>query len=246
MTAIKKYLERRSAAADSPVAEAYDTWAAGYDSQPGNLVLDLDKALFASLVKNIDLANKKIADVGCGTGRHWPLLYSFHPSLVMGFDVSEGMLQQLRQKFPFGVTQQITSDELEMIPSASVDCLITTLTIGHIKDITSAIAAWSRVLINGGDLIITDFHPAILANGGKRSFQHGGKTVSVKNYVHPVDEVLALTRRNGLQLLSRQERCIDASVKTYYTEKNAVHVYERFKGLPVIYALHLKKQNAPE
>jgi len=245
INAIRTYLHRKTSRPDSPVATAYDIWANNYDNQPGNLVLDLDKQLFSDLVKNICLENKRIADIGCGTGRHWPLLYASHPNLVMGFDVSEGMLVQLRQKFPHAIAQQISNDQLEMIPDAFVDCLITTLTIGHIKNIAPAIAAWARIMKQGADLLITDFHPAILANGGKRSFHHQGKNISVKNYVHPLEEVLHLFQLNGLTLVSKQEKYINEDVKHYYAAKKALHVYECFKNLPVIYGLHLKKANAP-
>jgi ubiquinone/menaquinone biosynthesis C-methylase UbiE len=243
--AIRSFLHKKASAADSPAAAAYDIWANTYDNQPGNLVLDLDKQLFAGLIKNICLENKKIADVGCGTGRHWPLLYAPNPALVMGFDVSEGMLQQLRQKFPNSIAQQITGDQLEMVPDRFVDCLISTLTIGHIKNIAPAIAAWTRIMKNGADLIITDFHPAILASGGKRSFHHQGKNISVKNYVHSLEEVTNVLRLNGLILISKQEKFIDKEVRHYYAAKNALPVYERFKNMPVIYGLHLKKANAP-
>jgi len=245
MNAIRSFLHKRVSGPDSPAAIAYDIWADNYDNQPGNLVLDLDKQSFAELISNICLENKKIADIGCGTGRHWPLLYASHPNLVMGFDVSEGMLLQLRQKFPHAIAQHISGNQLEMVPDAFVDCLVTTLTIGHIKNIAPAIAAWARIMKYGADLIITDFHPAILASGGKRSFQHRGKNISVRNYVHPLEDVMRISRLYGLTLVSKQEKFINEEVQHYYAAKNALHVYDRFKSMPVIYGLHLKKSNAP-
>jgi ubiquinone/menaquinone biosynthesis C-methylase UbiE len=245
ISAIRNYLQKKTSAADSPAAMAYNIWANYYDNQPGNLVLDLDRQVFSGLLRRVRLENKNIADVGCGTGRHWPLLYASNPNLVMGFDVSEGMLQQLRQKFPDAIAQQVTSNQLDMVPDAFVDCLVSTLTIGHIKNIAPAIAAWARVMKNGADLILTDFHPGALAGGGKRSFQHQGKSISVKSYVHPLKDVIDILAHNGLTLLVKQEKYINEAVQHYYAEKNALHVYERFKNMPVIYGLHLKKTNAP-
>jgi len=46
---------------------------------------------------------------------------------------------------------------------------------------------------------------------------------------------------NGLTLVSKHEKYINEDVKHYYAAKNALHIYERFKNMPVIYGLHLKK-----
>jgi ubiquinone/menaquinone biosynthesis C-methylase UbiE len=51
--------------------EAYDIWSESYDLQPGNLMLDLDERIFSGLIEHIDFYNKTVADIGCGTGRHW-------------------------------------------------------------------------------------------------------------------------------------------------------------------------------
>jgi len=244
---IKQYLQKKiSPSTEKPVAEAYDIWSDSYDHQPGNLMLDLDEQLFTALIKNICLANKRVADIGCGTGRHWQKLYALKPYLVIGFDVSGGMLAALKQKFPNGLTEQITDNLLNKIPDAFADCVVTTLTIAHIKNIEEAIAAWSRVTKKNGDLVITDFHPDLLAKGGKRSFAHNGATLSVINYVHPVKKVISILNKHGFVLVRRLERQVDESVKPYYEARNAIAVYNRFKGMPIIYGLHLKKENAPE
>ena len=244
---IKKYLQKKTGATpETPVVEAYDTWAGSYDCQPGNLMLDLDEQLFSILIKNINLRNRRVADIGCGTGRHWQKLYALKPNVIMGFDVSGGMLEQLKRKFPEALIQQTTDDKLNMLPEAFVDCIITTLTIAHIKNIEEAIAAWSRVIKNDGDLLITDFHPEILAKGGKRSFTHNGATMAVVNYVHPIKKIKSLFSKYGFTIVKHEECHVDETVKPYYEAQNALPVYERFKGMPVIYGFHLKKENAAE
>jgi ubiquinone/menaquinone biosynthesis C-methylase UbiE len=247
LSALKGYLQNKiSSPPEKPVVEAYDAWSGTYDFQPGNLMLDLDEQLFTELVKNTDLQNKRVADIGCGTGRHWQKLYSLKPNLIIGFDVSEGMLNQLKRKFPAALTQHITDNLLTMAPNEFADCLISTLTIAHIKNIDEAIAAWSRITKKGGDLFITDFHPAILARGGKRSFKHQGKSISVTNYVHPLKKVKSIFSKHGFIIVKQEEKYVDEEVKHYYETQNALHVYERYKGMPVIYGLHLKKKHAAE
>jgi len=242
LASIKEYLQAKVRhSAEKPVMEAYDIWSGSYDEQPGNLMLDLDEEIFPLLISNISLENKIIADIGCGTGRHWQKLYNCSPALVRGYDVSVGMLNRLKRKFPLSITEQTTDNLLLGLPDGSVDCIVSTLTIAHIDDIDEAIGSWARVLRTGGDLIITDFHPAILAQGGKRSFSHDNKNFSVINYVHSLDDVKQIFSKYGFNIIQQEERYIDEPVRSYYEAKNAMTVFQKFKGMPVIYGLHLKR-----
>ncbi len=100
---LKRYLGGRVTAPtvnEKEVVEAYNLWADNYDAQPGNLMLDLDEFLFAKLLGKTDLKDKAVADIGCGTGRHWPKIFDCNPASLTGFDVSPGMLGKLKLKFP--------------------------------------------------------------------------------------------------------------------------------------------------
>jgi ubiquinone/menaquinone biosynthesis C-methylase UbiE len=247
LTTIKRLLQKASfPEIERATVEAYDIWSFSYDMQPGNLMLDLDELIFTGLIKNINLNNKTVADIGCGTGRHWQKIYEKKPANVIGFDVSAGMLHQLLRKFPSAETHLTKDNLLKTTPDSSVDCIITTLTIAHIKNIDEAIASWSRILKNDGDLVITDFHPSMLERGGKRSFRHDGKSLSVVNYVHSLEKVKKIFSKYGLTVIRQEERKVNEEVRSYYEEQNALPVYDRFKGMPIIYGLHLKKLHAAE
>ena len=242
ITTIKRFFQKDSfIVLEKDAVEAYDVWSFSYDNQPGNLMLDLDEKIFGDLIKNIDIQNKVVADIGCGTGRHWLKIYEGKPKLVIGFDVSAGMLNQLIQKFPSADVQLTTNNRLNTVSDSFLDCLITTLTIAHINNLEEAVSSWSRVLKNGGDLILTDFHPAMLARGGKRSFSHDGITLSVVNYVHPLEKVKKLFSQYGFAVVKQIEKEVNEEVRSYYKMQNALQIYDRFKGTPVIYGLHLKK-----
>jgi ubiquinone/menaquinone biosynthesis C-methylase UbiE len=247
LTALKNLLHNSSFFAQGKdVVVAYDIWSDSYDCQPGNLMLDLDELIFSRLINDIDLRNKKVADIGCGTGRHWQKIYEKIPALLLGFDVSPGMLHQLIRKFPSAKTHLITDNLLNSIKDSYIDCLVTTLTIAHIKNIEEAISSWARVLKNGGDLIITDFHPSMLKKGGKRSFKYEHGSLSVINYTHPLEKVKKILHKHGLHVIRQVERIVDEEVRPYYEAQNAFPVYCRFQGIPIIYGLHLKKQSATE
>lgn len=227
-------------------AEAYDLWSEDYDLQPGNLMLDLDEALFPKMVSQQIIDNKTVADIGCGTGRHWTKILRLNPLSLTGFDVSVGMLNKLQTKFPGADTHKIADDLLSNVHEASFDTIISTLTVAHIENIEQALQAWCRILKPVADVIITDFHPKLLAFGGKRTFRHHNESLAVKNYVHDVNTIKEVLERNGFRLIAEQQISIDEMVKHYYQNQNALKVYEQFEGFPVIYGIHLRRGNDPE
>jgi len=225
---------------------AYNKWAASYDQQPDNLMLALDHELFDELLIRISLKDKNIIDVGCGTGRHWHQLFSASPGDLIGYDVSEEMLKALNRKFPRAKTFLITEDNKLDSSTGSFDVLISTLAVAHIQDIEATIKEWSRVLKPGADLLLTDYHPETLVKGGDRTFSYNGKTVHIKNFVHPLSDIIALADQSGIQLVELIERRIDEKVKHFYEKHQALHVYDKFEGTPIIYGMHLKKMNDTE
>jgi ubiquinone/menaquinone biosynthesis C-methylase UbiE len=241
---IKKYIKQHvsgPAVQDRGVVEAYDIWAENYDAQPGNLMLDFDAILFAKLMQNIELANKAVADIGCGTGRHWSQIFNESPAALSGFDVSPGMLNQLKLKYPEANTHVITDNYFTEIDDDAYDVIISTLTVAHIENIEEALGAWCRILKHKGEIIITDFHPDALASGGKRTFRHKNIHIAVENYVHKIDTIKSILLGKGFYIFAEEEKRVDETVKHYYEQQNALHVYDKFKDFPIIYGLHFRR-----
>jgi ubiquinone/menaquinone biosynthesis C-methylase UbiE len=220
---------------------AYDLWAESYDAQPGNLMLDMDETICSALLEGLDLAGKQVADIGCGTGRHWPKIFKAKPAQLTGFDVSSGMLDRLQTKFPDADTRQITDNLFADTADATYDVILSTLTVAHIKDLDEALQTWSRILKASGDIIITDFHPDVLASGGKRTFRHRNTRISIQNYVHAIAGIILVLDKHNFYVVHQIEKKIDESVKHYYAAKDALPVYEQFKGASMIYGLHLRR-----
>ncbi|MDN3548000.1 class I SAM-dependent methyltransferase [Mucilaginibacter aquaedulcis] len=241
---IKNYIQNRvsgKAVTEKSAVEAYDLWSDDYDKQPDNLMLHLDGKLFYYLISQINIQGKQVADIGCGTGRHWSVIFDKQPGALTGFDVSGGMLQKLKEKYPQAQIRQITDNLFSDVPDETYDVIISTLTVAHIENIEEALQSWTRLLKSGGDMIITDFHPHTLAFGGKRTFKHNNAVMTVRNYVHPIYTIKDVLLRNNFQLMSQEEIKIDESMKPFYTKQNAMHVFEKYNGFPVIYGIHLKK-----
>ncbi len=231
----------RSPLKEKGSVEAYDLWSENYDVQPGNLMLDMDEEVFSELLAGVAINKKQVADIGCGTGRHWDKLFNKHPLNLTGFDVSPGMLGRLKEKFPKASVHQITGNLFLDISDATFDIIVSTLTVAHIQNIDEALQAWCRVLKKTGEIIITDFHPNALAFGGKRTFEHHKTQIAVQNFVHYVYDIEEILLKNNFHIVKKVEKIVDESVKHYYTSKNALPVYEKFKGSRIIYGIHLKR-----
>lgn len=240
----KVYRHLKRTKVENPEA-AYNLWAHDYDVQPDNMMLAWDEEIVSEFIQNIQLKDKIIADIGCGTGRHWKKIISHQPDKLIGFDVSAGMLERLQKKYPGSETHHLINDELRELENQSCDIIFSTLTIAHIENAEKALQEWNRILKPGGEMIITDYHPAALAKGGKRTFNHNGKTIAVKNYVHSIDKIKDIARQLHLNIFRLIERSIDQSAAPFYEKQNAHAVYEAWKGTPIIYGIHLKKPDAP-
>lgn len=225
-------------------ADAYDIWALQYDHQPDNLMLFLDEELCDHLLGRVDIQGKIVVDVGCGTGRHWKKLFEKQPARLYGYDVSSGMLEILRQKYPRAETRLLDSQRLKGLGDETCDLVISTLTVAHIPQLTTSIREWDRVLKPGGDIFITDYHPQALARGGQRTFREGGRVIAVRNYIHPLKKIRHIAGRLDLRILELTERKVDDTMRPWYEKQNAVDVFKRFYGVPIIYGIHLKKPDA--
>ena len=204
-------------------------------------MLAWDEEIFSSILNEMNLQNKIVADIGCGTGRHWQKIFNRYPKKLIGFDVSEGMLKMLKQKFPEADTHCLKDEHLHELEHYSCDFIFSTLTIAHIENAEKALTEWGSVLKPGGEMIITDYHPIALTKGGKRTFNHNGETLEIKNYVHSIDKIKNIARQLHLEVIRFVERSIDESAKPYYEKQHATAVYEAWKGMPIIYGIHLKK-----
>ncbi len=238
---LKQFVSGFLSTKETDPRKAYNLWAGGYDSQPGNLMLDLDEKLFSELIDPLNLKGTVVADIGCGTGRHWVKLMAKEPARLAGFDVSEEMLRKLNSKFPAGETHLLAPDNFVEMPNDSCNLVFSSLTIAHIRDTYSALSEWERVLAKNGDLVITDYHPAVLEKGGQRTFLHGGRLVAVKNYIHTIASIRELARQLQLKEIRFIEKIIDESLRGWYEQQKALAVYEKYRGSPVIYGIHFKK-----
>jgi SAM-dependent methyltransferase len=151
------------------------------------------------------------------------------------------MLDKLLQKYPGAETYVNEDCRLPELKDRSCDVIVSTLTIAHMKDVMGPFGEWNRVLKPQGRIILTDYHPALLAMGAQRTFRHEGKTIALVNYVHGIDRIREVAKQLGWEELRFRERVIDETMRVYYERQGALSVYEKFVETPVIYGICWEK-----
>jgi ubiquinone/menaquinone biosynthesis C-methylase UbiE len=222
-------------------ASGYDLWASTYDEESGNVVLTVERTVFSDMLGRTDLEDKAVLDVGCGTGRHWAQILQTKPATLSGYDVSIEMISRLRQKFPYARAFVLRECKLHKTPDASIDVLVSTLVLAHIPDLQQALSEWNRVLKPHADILVTDFHPAALDKGAKRTFRHDGRLLAVESHVYPLADIRRIADELRWKEVEFVEVKVDETIESYYSEQQAQALYERFRDVPIVYGLRLKK-----
>ena len=97
-----------------------------------------------------------VVDVGTGTGFLADAALEAG-ARVIGVDASEGMLEQVRKRFA-GAAFEARAGEVDAIPveDRSADAVLANMVLHHAPDPSHAIVEMTRILKQGGRLIITD------------------------------------------------------------------------------------------
>jgi ubiquinone/menaquinone biosynthesis C-methylase UbiE len=221
--------------------EAYRLWAETYDAESDNAVLALEHGIFRDLLGDIPLAGRSVVDVGCGTGRHWGELMAPGPARLQGVDSSPEMLARLRSRHPEAALHVRPGEDLEVLEDASVDVLVSTLMLGHVRDADRELREWVRVLRGpGAQILLTDFHPAAHESGMKRTFSHRGETLEVEHRHVTIAALRALFASNGLEVVRCVERALDASVEGLFERRGRPDVLRHRFGTPLVIGFHLR------
>jgi ubiquinone/menaquinone biosynthesis C-methylase UbiE len=136
--------------------EHFDSVAARYDvlRVPPGLTI-----LHDTLVREGDLARKRVLDIGCGTGAALAVLAEQFECTVAGVDPSTGMLEQARRKLPDADLRQGVAEDLPFRDEAFDAALMMTV-VQHV-DRRRAFPETRRVLANGGRFVIATPDPAM-------------------------------------------------------------------------------------
>jgi ubiquinone/menaquinone biosynthesis C-methylase UbiE len=156
--------------------EGYKRWAAQYD-QENNALIVVEEQLVLPLLETIPATS--LLDLGTGTGRY-AIRLAAKGAKVVALDQSKAMLSVAQAAADrAGVRIQFLPHDLGLgIPPElkGFDLAIAALVLCHIENLDHVAREAYRVIRPGGNLLVTDFHPAAIAAGWRTQFTNSDGT----------------------------------------------------------------------
>lgn len=211
----------------------YELWAKTYDQTENELVA-LDQRVLAGFMG--PMVGAHVLDAGCGTGRHTVAL-ARAADRVTAMDFAPAMLEQTRSKLAAeGLDERVTllAHDLHDMPyplaESSVHGVVCALVGEHIDDLPGLFAEFSRVLIAGGWLVFSVFHPFLALRGMEANFTEAAGDVEYRLGAadHLVSDYVNALRGAGLHLDMLVEPRVDAALVA------EVPKAERYLGQPLL------------
>lgn len=198
----EKLRERGVTARRVDSVAAYEQEAAGYDSNAGGGLFEIDEPLVAEY---LDGREPGVAlDAACGTGRFAEFLLR-RGHRVIGVDSSPDMLAHARRRVPAGEFHIAGLDRLPL-PDGSVDVIVCALALVHVPDLRPVLAEFARVLRAGGDLVISDIHHELVTRGSVISARGpDGEPCIVSTYRHRLGDYVRAALSPGLEVRRCEE-----------------------------------------
>jgi len=189
--------------------EAYERWAPGYPPTAHNRLMALEEQAVLEMLP--DVRGQACLDLACGSGRYMRILTERGAEHVLGVDISAAMLARAREISTDLVQADLTALGLR---SRSFKTVICSLAVGHVRNLRASIEEISRVLVPGGTVIYSDFHPLGRRLGWKRSFRASdGIAYSAQYYTHLYADHLNACLASGLHIEEVREPRIDFESK---------------------------------
>lgn len=192
----------------SEIAAAYNEWAETYDTDE-NRTRDLAGEVLRQV--NLNLSDRTIVEVGCGTGRNteWLAGSQAGSANILALDFSEAMLARARARVADRRVQFIQHDVRVAWPvaEASADVVIAVLVLEHVDHLEVFFAEASRALKEGGELFICELHPLRQLSGAQAQFTSAqtGDRQLVQAFLHNTSDYVNAGLSSKCELMNLGE-----------------------------------------
>ena len=194
--------------------DGYNLWSAIYDVEDNPLII-LEEPHINQLLG--DVRGLRIADLGCGTGRH-ALSMARAGARVMAVDFSMGMMTQARAKLGAEIVQFIHHDLSRNLPFASrtFDRVTCCLVLEHIADLDQIIGEMARICRPEGSILLSDLHPAMRLRNVQAQFTDpaSGHKLRPASAMHQLSDYVMAASRAGLRIDHMGEHVVDVKLAT--------------------------------
>ncbi|HLI78690.1 MAG TPA: class I SAM-dependent methyltransferase [Candidatus Binataceae bacterium] len=192
--------------------EGYDRWSEIYDLD-GNPLIALEEKHFPEILGEV--RGLRIADIGCGTGRHAARLAA-SGARVIAIDFSAGMIRRAREKFDASEVAFAAADISRTLPTRdrSFDRVICCLVLDHIHDVASLFRELKRICKVDGVIAISVMHPAMMLREVQAQFHDPltGATVRPRSAPNQVSDYVNAATAAGLRIDDMSEHVVDAEL----------------------------------
>jgi ubiquinone/menaquinone biosynthesis C-methylase UbiE len=220
------------------VKDGYERWALTYDDFPNPLLAREQRHILPLLPA---LQNRSALDLACGTGRWLTRLLASGAGPAVGVDLSSAMLRVAGDKMELS-GKIVQGDCLRLpFPPSTFDFLICSFALGHIQDLRSAAAEFSRVMKPGSDLFVTDVHPEAYARGWRTGFRDQQLPVQVHALPHSAEDILRAFHSAGCECVTHVGLCLGSSEEHIFAEAGKQHLFQTACRVPAIQFCHLKQ-----
>ncbi|HEX5502823.1 MAG TPA: class I SAM-dependent methyltransferase [Thermomicrobiales bacterium] len=185
------------------VREAYDAWAATYDTDR-NATRDLDRAVTEATLSGLRCGT--IIELGCGTGKNTAFLARLG-TRVLALDFSRAMLARARRKVSAAHVGFAVADLTAPWPCAdrAADLVAGNLVCEHIAALPFVCGEAHRCLAAGGRLFVCELHPFRQYLGTQARFRRDQDDIAIPAFVHHVSDFLAAAGGAGFTLVELRE-----------------------------------------
>lgn len=215
--------------------EGYDRWSTIYDDELNPLV-GLEEPVVRGWLSSP--AGLRVADVGCGTGRHSVWLAEAGAS-VDAYDPSPGMMAKARDKLVRPGVRFHEHRLPDALPAAddTFDVVLLALVADHVEDLAAMFGELRRVAKPGGSVIFTVLHPAMNLLGITARFTdpESGHEVRVAAFEHTYADYVMAALKSGLVIEELIERRADAALAAKIPRA------EKYVGWPMLLAMRLRR-----
>ena len=219
-------------------SEAYRLWAPTYSDETA--ISYLEDRLVSAMTPPLE--GLRLLDAGCGTARR---VRNAGAGISVALDLSGEMLAAgIAADGPLKGIEVVLGDVRNMpVPARAFDVVWCRLVLGHLSEIDRAYAELGRVADKGATVIVTDFHPAAVEAGHRRSFRAGGEVIEIEHHVHVAAAHVAAASAAGLAVRQIREATIASDARPFYERADRLDAYHEHFGLPVVLALAFRREH---
>lgn len=178
------------------VQEAYNNWAAQYDTNL-NKTRDLEATSLRTMLA--DISFDRCLEIGCGTGKNTVWLVE-KATQVTAVDLSPEMLVKAREKINSSNVNFVQADITKpwSFVNGAFDLVTFSLVLEHIENLSAIFEKTAAALNSGGHVYIGELHPFKQYTGSKARFETEQGTQVVTCHNHHISEFIQSAMQHGL------------------------------------------------